>query len=367
MKNKVVVINQSDYDYTKIKEKLQEIIKIIVSEKKINNKTILIKPNCGPIAKPEEGLTVHPVVLKALIQIIKNYYPREIIIAESSYVENNTMTAIKTSGLMEIIEEEGLQFVDIKKEQHEQIKISGLSLKKIKLPKLLKQVDLILSLAKLKTNVAATVTLSIKNLKGLIPDSYKKKFHLLNLANSIYDLYSNINIEKIGIIDGILGSELYNPKKGDILAGSNDLISLDVHCAELMGFRIEDVKHLNLFQKPQYQLISDIRSMPNFNKPLSSLEDIEKEYNVKILGTSACSNCIGALIRGLQKAKKRKILRKKITFVIGPLTKLGLIKDNNIISIGNCSANDGFKSIHVAGCPPISNQVVEAISQYHNF
>ncbi len=365
MKNKVVVFSQTEYVFEEVKDKLHKILEIIINPETIIGKSMLIKPNCGPIASPDEGMTVHPVVLKALIQILKEYKPKNIVVAESSFVENDTMTAIKKAGLFEILKEESVEFIDLKKAPYNQVEIDGFTLKKLKLPQLLKQVDILISLAKLKTNVSATVTLSIKNLKGLIPDNYKKKFHLLNLANCIHDLFTNIEVQTIGIIDGILGSELYEPKKGNIIAGSNDLLSLDTHLSELMGFSREDVRYLKLFEKPDFEVISSKISLINFNKPNASMEDLEREYNIKIIGNSFCSNCAGGLIRGLKKAKDQGILKKQVTFVIGLQKNNISIPKGKFISIGNCLEGLKTKCIHVAGCPPVSNQVKDAILKFN--
>ncbi|MBN1801726.1 MAG: DUF362 domain-containing protein [Candidatus Lokiarchaeota archaeon] len=366
MKKKIVVLEQSEYIFEEVKEKIQKIFEIIIEPEKIKDKTILIKPNCGPIAYPEEGDTIHPIVLKAVIQIVKEFKPKKILVAESSYVENDTMVAMKTSGLFEVLKKECVEFIDLKKAARIQIEINGLSLKKIELPELLNHVDLLISLAKLKTNVSATVTLSIKNLKGLIPDKYKKRFHLVNLANCIHDLYTNINVQTIGIIDGILGSELYVPKKGNILAGSNDLLSLDTHLSKLIGFSREEVKHLSLFEKPEFEVLSDEIIIPNFNKPNASIEDIEKEYKVKIIGRLFCSNCIGALIRGIKKAKDKGYLENEITFVIGKQEGKVTIPSEEFISVGNCMGGLNGKGIHIAGCPPVSNQIRDAILDLSN-
>ncbi|MFX1294932.1 MAG: DUF362 domain-containing protein [Promethearchaeota archaeon] len=363
MRKKVVVLRQVDYDFPSVKKTLQNILALIYDMNLIKNKIILIKPNCGAIATPKDGLTVHPIVLKALIQILKENKSKEIIVAESSYVENDTIEALNKSGLMRVIEEEKINFIDFKKSEYIDIKIDGLTLKQLKLPKILINIDLLISLAKLKTNLATTVTLSIKNLKGLIPDAFKRKFHLLNLANSIFDLYKSITIEKIGIIDGVIGSELYSAKKGNILAGSNDLVSLDLHCSKLMGFKKQNVKYLNLFETRKYKIITNIKSISKFNKKPSSLEEIEKKYNVNIIGRAMCSSCLGFLINGLKKAKNENLLKNKITTVIGPQKDLQSSISDEYIIIGNCLKHLESKGLFISGCPPISSDLVETIKK----
>ncbi|MBY8983849.1 MAG: hypothetical protein KGD65_02160 [Candidatus Lokiarchaeota archaeon] len=42
-----------------------------------------------------------------------------------------------------------------------------------------------------------------------------------------------------------------------------------------MGFKKRNVKYLDLFQKPRYDIITDVNSMPKFNKKPSTLEELE--------------------------------------------------------------------------------------------
>ena len=50
-------------------------------------------------------------------------------------------------------------------------------MKEVALPKIVLDVDVIISVPKMKTHDNALVTLSLKNMKGVLPDKYKRHLH----------------------------------------------------------------------------------------------------------------------------------------------------------------------------------------------
>lgn len=369
MKNQVITLAQQSYEPQQVQEKLDRILTTITGGETLKDKKVLIKPNCGPLATEEEALTVHPVVLKMLIKVLKEKQVKRIIVAESSYINNDTREAFEKAGLAKVIREDGFaEFVDLKTCQYQSKLVQGLVIKQIALPELLTEVDLVISLAKLKTNLSATVSLTIKNLKGLLEDTVKRKFHLTDLARSVHDLYVSMPGNVIGIIDGIVGSEFYQPKQVGLLAGGNNLLALDIHCARLMGFEIDQIPHLKLFDEPGYELISDLDSIPQFNTQPINLAQVEQKYRITISGQGTCSNCLGALVLALQKADKRNIAVTDLNIIIGRSKESCEGERGNPscardVYIGNCAKPQSGNNSFVAGCPPLSGEILNCIGK----
>ena len=82
------------------------------------------------------------------------------------------------------------------------------------------------------------VTLTLKNMKGVIPPMEKKAFHQRNLSQGIADLATVIS-PRLSIVDAIIASDNWVAggglrPMGLILAG-DDPVATDAVCCHLMG------------------------------------------------------------------------------------------------------------------------------------
>jgi uncharacterized protein (DUF362 family) len=113
-------------------------------------------------------------------------------------------------------------------------------------------VDLIVSLAKLKTHHWAGVTLSMKNLFGVMPGMYygwpKNVLHDVGIDGSILDITATLR-PHFAIVDGIIGMEgdgpiMGTPKAAGVLVMGRNLPAVDATCARVMGINPQRVRYL---------------------------------------------------------------------------------------------------------------------------
>jgi uncharacterized protein (DUF362 family) len=111
------------------------------------------------------------------------------------------------------------------------------------LPETLRQVDWIVSMAKMKTHHWAGVTLSMKNLFGVMPGRYygwpKNVLHAAGIEGSILDINAAVK-PHLAIVDGIVGMEgdgpiMGTPKAAGVLVMGRNLPAVDATCARIMG------------------------------------------------------------------------------------------------------------------------------------
>jgi uncharacterized protein (DUF362 family) len=111
------------------------------------------------------------------------------------------------------------------------------------LPATLDQVDWIVSMPKMKTHHWLGVTLSMKNLFGLMPGIVygwpKNVFHWAGLEPSVLDINATVR-PHLAIIDGIVGMEgdgpiMGTPKPAGVLVMGRDLAATDATAARIMG------------------------------------------------------------------------------------------------------------------------------------
>ena len=144
-----------------------------------------------------------------------------------------------------VLDEAKIEFVDL---NHDDVYFTenrpGFSkLRRIGLPTTLKRADIVVSMPKLKTHHWAGLTLSMKNLFGVMPGVYygwpKNPIHYAGIAESILDITATVH-PQLAIVDGIVGMEGDGPLLGTakpahaIVMGTN-LPAVDATAARLMG------------------------------------------------------------------------------------------------------------------------------------
>ena len=111
------------------------------------------------------------------------------------------------------------------------------------LPVTLRRADLIVSMPKMKTHHWAGVTLSLKNLFGVMPGVCygwpKNVLHHAGIPESILDIAATVR-PHLAIVDGIVGMEgdgpiMGTPRTSGVLVMGTNLPAVDATCARLMG------------------------------------------------------------------------------------------------------------------------------------
>jgi len=242
MKNiKVSIENCSSYDNKEVKKVLEKSLKNIGFKFKKNQK-ILLKPNILGAYHPEEAITTHPIIIEELVKILKKYNSI-ISIGDSSAL--NTEKSFKISGIYEIAKKYNLNLLNFSNEPSNEVNIDS-SIKKIPLPKSIKDFDLIINLPKLKTHSFTNMTGAIKNLYGLIPGTKKAFYHMAlsklpDFSNMLVEIYRCVKPE-LNIMDGVVGIQGMGPGKAGtkikskIILASKNAVALDIVASEIIGF-----------------------------------------------------------------------------------------------------------------------------------
>ena len=107
-------------------------------------------------------------------------------------------------------------------------------------------------MAKMKTHHWAGVTLSMKNMFGIMPGSYygwpKNVLHWAGINQSIFDINATVK-PHFAIVDGIIGMQgdgpiMGGPKNSGLLVMGRSLPAVDATCARLMGIDPSKIPHL---------------------------------------------------------------------------------------------------------------------------
>lgn len=267
MSNKVIYAKCDNYDQENVDKAIEFLINNLDNfEDKVKNaKTILIKPNLISDKSPDKAVTTHPQVLIGIINALKPF-GANIIIGDTPAGQMNKARIEKLYTITEmkrVSEETGCPLNWDLSDFLASTPYSKLS-KHYTILKVAEEADLIINFAKLKTHCYTKVTLSTKNLFGLIPGLLKIQYHLtmskLELfTNMLLDIERYFDNKTIHFIDGVIGMEGNGPTNGTpknancILAGTNAPY-LDVLACYIMG--VDPSKSQTIIEAKKRNIIS---------------------------------------------------------------------------------------------------------------
>lgn len=218
----------------------------------VRGKCVLLKPNLvedlpGPV-------NTNPVLIGAAARCFLQLGARRVVVGEGPGHQRDTELVVASSGLKPILREERIEFVDLNRAQLKKVKVrasySGLG--ELWLPCEVLTSDFVVSMPKIKTHHWAGVTLSLKNMFGIVPGMKygwpKNLLHWAGIHESILDICATVPIHFV-IADGITAMEGNGPLQGDPRALrkivlSDDPVAADATCARLMGIEPARVGHI---------------------------------------------------------------------------------------------------------------------------
>lgn len=248
---RVAITKCSEYSYFSILDAIREISEN-TDFPDVKGKKILVKPNILSDAKPEAGITTHPIVVKAVIELLKEKGAEKIYCGDSPGLHTPHFKG-RLAGIEEVCLETGAIWVDFTKD-HRVHKLSNMRTK-VNMAGILDEVDFTISVAKFKTHQLMYATGCVKNCFGLLPGLNKSPCHVRYpnreaFARLIVNIYKEAKCA-YSFMDGIIGMEGPGPANGTLrhvgyLLGGKDAFAVDLAEATIMGYRCDDIPILNV-------------------------------------------------------------------------------------------------------------------------
>jgi len=235
------------------KEDLKKILKEAIKESGVHKqKKIFIKPN---ISHPDfiPGVITDPTLLYELVGLLRNN-AEEVLVGESNGYNYSCKVAFEKTGLKKAVNKAGGVVVNLSEDKVVKIKFQNSSNKpkELFLPKIVVEADAIIDLPLMKTHEFTMFSGAIKNLFGCVPSN--RRIYLHPFLNEVfYKLFSFLN-PMLTIMDARVGLEGNGPTKGDpvdmnLILSSNSALATDIIASEIMGLKLEQIKHLNYIAK----------------------------------------------------------------------------------------------------------------------
>jgi uncharacterized protein (DUF362 family)/Pyruvate/2-oxoacid:ferredoxin oxidoreductase delta subunit len=224
---------------------------------KVAGGKVLVKPNVLRAGRPEEAITTHPAVLRAIIECLHDLGAAEIIVGDNpglmGYGANEA--CFERAGLIEASLGHylniGLDSVDLP------FSVLGdaTAMPRISVSRAVLEADVVISAPKFKTHGLTIITGAVKNSYGILPGA--QKAHLHKLAGSperfqevVLDVF-RIRPPDMFIMDAVLGMQGNGPAGPDLrwigrVLASDNAVAMDATMCRMMGL---DPERLRLMQK----------------------------------------------------------------------------------------------------------------------
>lgn len=358
-KNQIYLKNGTDY-----KEMTKELLSACGLSGQIGdrNSRIAIKPNLVSPTPASFGATTHPEIVEGVIEYLKENSFSNIVIMEGSWVGDKTEEAYEICGYRELSEKHGVPFVDTQKEKGIERDCGGM---KLKVCACVQDIDFLINIPVLKGHCQTKITCALKNLKGLIPNSEKRRFHAMGLHKPIAHLSAGIRQDFI-LVDNICGDLDFedggNPVVMNRILAGRDPVLIDAYVCHLMHYEIQEIPYIGLAQELNVGC-ADIKKADIRICGENAAKEIPKSRKVVELADAveeveSCSACYGYLIPALEMLKEEGLfenLKDKISIGQGFRGKKGKL------GVGHCTRKFQY---HLEGCPPTENQIYEFLKKY---
>lgn len=260
MKSKIHLQKLENYSLDRLEQFVRDSLEVLDPEASMfgPGQKVLLKPNLLKGFKPERCVTTHPTVVEAMCRVLKDLSVSKIVISDSPALGSLTSVA-GTAGYGFLEKKYGAEILPLtnpipfeNEEDVPHLKIAGC----------LDQFDRIINLPKVKSHCQMTMTLSIKNLFGLVIGKRKPVLHCLvkndkiKFGKMLIDIARHVN-PCLTIVDGIEAMQGQGPINGTpyllgVMGASTDMTAIDRVFADLVSIPLDKVYALQAARLKQF-------------------------------------------------------------------------------------------------------------------
>jgi uncharacterized protein (DUF362 family) len=306
----------------------------------------------------------------------------------------STIEVMKMLGVKKAVEDAGGEVLGVEDAEKAEVDIKGgMALHRVQYPKAVLEADYFINMPALKTHTMTMVTLSIKNLQGLLDEKSRYFSHRDDLDQHMVDI-NKIRLPDLVIVDGLIGMEGMGAGEGGtpvemgVIMAGHDPVAVDSVASMCMG--IENPLVVGTTRIAQHdglgcanpflievagESVAAVKkkfTLPvNFTQPLESL--VTGVYpNIDVYIGGACPACwlMAALVEGTLAR-----VPEKFSLIVGvdPKVPPKLATDlEHTFFLGECALATGgdlrdirnemqLKGIDrfLGGCPPYEQALVK--------
>lgn len=249
-RSRVAILNVDSYS-GRLAQVLEEGLRQFAID--VRGKRVVLKPNLVDYL-PGDAINTHPSVVLAAAEAFRRAGAASVLVAEGPGHQRDTQLVLSECGYESLLSDEKIRFVDLNRDEliRTPLRANYTGMKELWLPRTVLEADFLVSMPKIKAHHWSGVTLSMKNMFGIVPGARygwpKNILHWRGIQESVLDLCATVPVHFV-IADGIIAMEGNGPLNGTpralgkvVLA--DDPVAADATCARLMGLRPEGIMHI---------------------------------------------------------------------------------------------------------------------------
>ena len=202
-----------------------------------------IKPNLVLASVAANGATTHPEIVEGLIDYLRENGYENLCILEGAWVGARTKDAADVCGYTDLAKKTGVRFIDTQPDTATERDCAGM---KLKICDSALRLDYLINVPVMKGHCQTRLTCALKNMKGLIPNSEKRRYHTMGLHKPIAHLNAGLKTHFV-LADAICGDLDYeeggSPVQRDQIFGTYDPVLCDAYACTQLGYALPDVPY----------------------------------------------------------------------------------------------------------------------------
>jgi uncharacterized protein (DUF362 family) len=344
-------------------ENTQKLLEYLNPIKNLNVDSVIgIKPNLVCARPASDGATTHPEIVEGIILYLINKGFNNIKIIEGSWVGDSTKNAFKACGYIDLSIKYHIPLIDTKDDEFTCFSYKGMD---FNICKSVQGIDYLINVPLIKGHCQTKITCSLKNMKGLIPDFEKRRYHTLGLHKPIA-FVNKLIIQNLIIADAICPDPYFeeggSPHPFNKIFAAFDPVLIDSYAARMLGYKAEEIEYINIAEEEgigskyskDNQVVDLSHDKINLTSGLKEEPIVIKQdkYLNLIDNAEACSACYSNLVSALKTLSEMGLTEKFSDQIsIGQLYKGYKGK----LGIGDCTCDF---CVFLKGCPPKVEEIV---------
>ena len=219
----------------------------------VRGRTVLLKPNLVDYISGSH-INTNPFLVAAAAECFRRLDAKKVLVGEGPGHQRDTDLVLLESGVADQLRHQKIPFVDLNRDKLVETPLLAhyTGMKSLWLPRTILESDFIVSMPKVKTHHWSAVTLSMKNMFGVVPGTKygwpKNILHWKGIQESILDICATVPVPFV-IADAIVAMEGNGPLNGtprplNRIVLADDPVAADATCARLMGLNTDRIVHI---------------------------------------------------------------------------------------------------------------------------
>ena len=211
--------------------------------------TVVVKPNIGWDVIPERAANTNPILVKRIVEHCLEAGAKDVYVFDHTCDDWNS--CYSSSGIERAVKDAGGKIVPGNSERYfQEVAVSGgKRLKKAKVHELILESDVFINVPILKSHSSVDITISMKNLMGVVWD--RRYWHSNDLDQCIAD-FTSFRKPDLNVVDAYYMMTKNGPRgvsNADVVTMKSQIISTDIVAADsaatkLFGLDPQEVDYI---------------------------------------------------------------------------------------------------------------------------